>query len=49
MEIYPVGIEFFHADGQRRDMTKRIVALSNFANAPRNQMEKKEMRIQNRK
>jgi len=34
MKIRPVGAELFHADG---DMTKLIVKLRNFANAPENQ------------
>jgi hypothetical protein len=35
MKNRPVGADLFHAEG-RRDMTKLIVALSNFANAPNN-------------
>jgi len=35
-KIYPVGAEFFHAD-RRTDMNL-IVALRNFANAPKNQL-----------
>jgi hypothetical protein len=34
MKILLVGAELFHADG-RTDMTKLIVALGNFANAPK--------------
>ena len=34
MKIRPVGAELFHADG-RTDMTKLVVALRNFANAPK--------------
>jgi hypothetical protein len=37
MKIRPVGAELFRADGQtdrQTDMTKRIVAFRNFANAP---------------
>jgi hypothetical protein len=34
MKIRQVGVELFHADG-RTDMTKLIVALLNFANAPK--------------
>ena len=34
MKIRPVGAKLFHADGQT-DMTKLIVALRDFANAPR--------------
>jgi len=36
MKIRPVGAEWFHAGGQRdrQDMTKHIVVLRNFANAP---------------
>ena len=40
MKIATVGAEFFHADGQTKgqiDVTKLIVAFSNFANAPKNQ------------
>jgi len=39
MKIRPVGAELFHAEGQIEgltDMTKLKVALSNFANAPKN-------------
>jgi hypothetical protein len=35
MKIHPVGAELFHADGQM-DITKLIVALRNFASAPKN-------------
>jgi len=35
MKIRSVGAEFLHADG-RTDMTKPIVAIRNFANAPKN-------------
>jgi len=35
MKIHPVGAEFYVPRGQT-DMTKLIVALSNFANAPKN-------------
>jgi len=35
MKISRVGAELFHVDGQT-DMTKLIVALGNFANAPKN-------------
>jgi len=35
MNIRPVGAELFRVDG-RTDMTKLIVALGNFANAPKN-------------
>jgi hypothetical protein len=38
MKIRPVGAELFHADGQtdrQTDMTNLIVALHNFANAPK--------------
>jgi len=34
MKIRPVGAELFHVDG-RTDMAKPIVALRNFANAPK--------------
>jgi len=36
----PVGAESFHTDGQtdRPDMTNLIVALCNFANAPKKKM-----------
>jgi hypothetical protein len=34
MKIRPVGAELLHAD-RRTDMTKLIVAFSNFANAPK--------------
>ena len=34
MKIHPVGTEFYHADRQT-DMTKLIVAFSNFPNAAR--------------
>ena len=34
MNIRPVGAELFHAD-RWTDMTKLIVAFSNFANAPK--------------
>ena len=39
MKICLAGSELFHADGgvdRRTDMTKLIVAFSNFANAPKN-------------
>jgi hypothetical protein len=43
MKIRPVGAELFHADGRtgrqvgrQTDMTKLIVALPNFVNAPKN-------------
>jgi len=43
MKIRPVGTEFFHAvrrsdreTDRRTDMTQLIVALRNFANAPKN-------------
>ena len=35
INIRPVGVEVFHADG-RTDMTKLIVAFRNFAHAPIN-------------
>jgi len=35
MKILPVGAEFFLAEG-RTDMTKLIVLLRNFVNAPKN-------------
>jgi hypothetical protein len=38
MKIYPVGAELFHMDREavrRTNMTKLIVALRNFANAPK--------------
>jgi hypothetical protein len=35
IKIRRVGDELFHADGQT-ETTKRIVASSNFANAPKN-------------
>jgi len=38
MKILPLGAELFHADGRtdrRTDMTKLIVVLQNFANAPK--------------
>jgi hypothetical protein len=31
MKIHSVGAELFHADGQRADMTKLIVAFCSFA------------------
>ena len=34
MKIHPDGVELFHADGQT-GMTRLIVALGNFANAPK--------------
>jgi hypothetical protein len=34
MEIRPVGVELFHADGQT-DITTLIVAFRNFAKAPK--------------
>jgi hypothetical protein len=34
MKTSPVGAELFHVDGQT-DMTKLIVALGNFAKAPK--------------
>jgi len=34
MNICPLGVELSHADGQT-DMTKLIVALRRFVNAPR--------------
>jgi len=33
MKIFSVGAELFHVD-EETDMTKRIVAYRNFANAP---------------
>jgi hypothetical protein len=41
MKIRPVVAELFHADGRtdgQTDMTKLIVAILNFANAPKNQL-----------
>ena len=38
----PAVAEFFHADrwtDRRTDMTKLVVALPNFANAPKNQLQ----------
>ena len=35
MKIRPVGAELLHAN-RRTDITKLIVALRNFANAPKN-------------
>jgi hypothetical protein len=35
MKIRPVGAELFRAD-RRTDMTKLIIAFSNFVNAPKN-------------
>ena len=35
MKILPVAADLFHADG-RTDMTKIIVAIRNFVNAPKN-------------
>jgi len=40
MKIRPVGIEFFHADGQI-DMAKLTVAFRNFANSPEKSMNTK--------
>jgi len=38
VEIRPVGVELFHADGQTdRHVTKLIVAFRNFLNAPKKQ------------
>jgi len=34
MKILPVGAELFHEDG-RTDVTQRIAAFRNFANAPK--------------
>ena len=34
MKIRPMGAEIFNADG-RTDMTKLIIAFSNFSNAPK--------------
>jgi hypothetical protein len=34
MKLHAVGAEFFHAGG-RTDMTKLVVALRNFVNAPK--------------
>jgi len=39
MKIHPVGAEMFHANG-RTDMTKLIAIFRNFANAPKNWIEK---------
>jgi hypothetical protein len=40
IKIRPVGVEFFHADGQQTDgqtdMWKIIVAFRNFAKEPKN-------------
>jgi hypothetical protein len=33
-KVRPVGAELFHAD-RRTDMTKLIIAVGNFANAPK--------------
>jgi hypothetical protein len=41
IKIRPVGAELFHADGQtdgQTDMTKIMVAFSNFANAPKDRL-----------
>ena len=42
MKIRPVGVELFHADrqtnGMTQDMTKLIVAVSNFANVPKKEI-----------
>jgi hypothetical protein len=35
MKLHSVGAEFLHAD-RRTDMTKLVVALRNFVNAPKN-------------
>jgi hypothetical protein len=38
MKIRPVGAELFHSDGHKErqtDLTKLIVAIRNFANAPK--------------
>jgi len=37
MKVRPVGVEMFHAKGQKKgrtDMTKLMVAFRNFASAP---------------
>jgi hypothetical protein len=34
MKLSPLGAELFHAD-RRTDMTKRMVAFRNFADAPK--------------
>jgi len=45
MKIRPLGAELFHADGRKDspiNMTKLIVAYSNFAKLRKNRREKKE-------
>jgi hypothetical protein len=44
MKFRPVGVELFHVDGQKArqvssdaDLTKLVVAIRNFANAPKYQ------------
>jgi len=36
MKIFSVGAEMFHADGRIDRRAKLVVALRNFANAPKN-------------
>jgi len=36
MKIRPVGAQLCHADGRTADMTKLIVSILDFANAPKN-------------
>jgi hypothetical protein len=41
MKVRPLGAELFHEDGRtdgQTDMTKLIVALRNFENAPKNRI-----------
>jgi hypothetical protein len=47
INIRPVGVELFHADGhsdERTDMTKLITAFRNFANAHKKTGEKRNKR-----
>ena len=45
MKIHPVGADMFHAQTDRQtDMTKLIVAFSNFANSPMKYLECKKRR-----
>jgi len=45
MKIRPVGADMFHAD-RRTDMTKLIVTLHNYANAPKNSVLRRQLTLQ---
>jgi hypothetical protein len=52
MKIRPVGAEWVPADGQRNrkkegDMTKLVIAFSNFGNAPNKTENRRKLELQN--